>query len=59
MTLDLFDRKFPAVSVEIGWGDLTVRTRKRHYLVAFAVAVHRSHAFVQFGDRCHWLRRWH
>lgn len=54
-------------SVEIIPGELTVRTRKRYYLAAFAIQVHligkpdstgyrRRWAFVQFGDKTCWLR---
>lgn len=34
--------------------DFTIRTRKRCYLVAFAVEVHRTHAFIQLGDALTW-----
>jgi len=55
-------------SVEITSGELTVRTRKRYYLAAFAIQVHligrpdstgyrRRWAFVQFGNKTCWLRR--
>lgn len=50
--------KFPKASIQLEPGDFIVRTRKRGYLVAFAVSVHRSHAFVQFGDwHTFWLKR--
>lgn len=48
------------VTIELGLGDFTVRTRKRCYLVAFAVAVHpRNQVFVQAGDHILWIRHWH
>lgn len=55
-------------SAEIAPGEVTLRTRKRCYLVAFAVQCHpfgyragdgerRRWTFVQFGSKTLWLRR--
>lgn len=55
--------------VEIAVGELCVRTRKRYMQPAFAVQVHlygypvgngvrNRWAFVQFGDKTLWLRRY-
>lgn len=49
--------KFPKASIQLEPGDFIVRTRKRGYLVAFAASVHRNHAFVQFGDKVKWIKR--
>lgn len=56
-------------SVQISPGELAVRTRKRYYLPAFAVQCHpigypvgehvrNRWAFVQFGTKTYWLRRY-
>ena len=56
-------------SVELNVGELCVRTRKRYYQTAFAIEVHlygypvgnrvrNRWAFVQFGDKTWWLRRY-
>ncbi len=60
MRLELYrdsEPEFPGATLELASGDLTVRTRKRGYLVAFAVQLHRSHAFIQAGDRILWIRQ--
>lgn len=56
-------------SVNIALGEFNIRTRKRSYQTAFAVEIHlygypvrngvrNRWAFVQFGDKTCWLRRY-
>jgi hypothetical protein len=42
-------------TIELHQGSLAVRTRRRHFLIAFAIQLTR-HACIQFGDRIFWLR---
>lgn len=56
-------------SLGFGLGEFNVRTRKRYYQCAFAIECHlygypvangvrNRWAFVQFGNKTYWLRRY-
>lgn len=56
-------------SLNFALGEFNVRTRKRYFQTAFAIEIHlygypagngvrNRWAFVQFGDRTYWLRRY-